>query len=114
MKAATVAATHFTPEEEALLTALDAAAHDLLRLEDQRVGKIAPCWLVCSEETRAEYRRKVIDLANEKCVIPIFSVEHGARQFDRLINRHLVEAWRAAELEAKREREGGNPRAFWT
>jgi len=53
----------FTVEEKKILTALDAAAHDLMRVESRIKGEIPPCWLVCSDEVRAVYREKVIDLA---------------------------------------------------
>lgn len=107
--------TGFTPEEESRLTALDAAAHDLMRLEDTRTGKIAPCWLVCSEETRIEYRRKVIDLVNGKLglLIPC-TLETAPRVFSRLVSQHLVDQWRDSELKAKQARDAGSPRAFFT
>jgi hypothetical protein len=109
-----VSTVGFTPEKEKKLTALDAAAHDLLRVENDRQGKIAPCWLVCSEDTRAEYRQKAVDFANKHSVLPVFSVEYAPKQFERMISRHFIERWRAAELEAKKGREAHDPRSFFT
>jgi hypothetical protein len=102
----------FTTEEEKILTALDAAAHDLMRVECRIKGDIPACWLVCSDETRAEYRKRVIDLAvaNGGCLA--FVVE-PSRLFERAIPRHLIDAWRAAELSAKARREENDAHAFF-
>ncbi len=105
---------NFTSDEEKLLTPLDAAAHDLLRVESERKGMVAPCWLTCSNETRDEYRRKIIDMVNEKMGLATITMEFAPKQFARLIPPALIERWRAVELEYKRLRIEGNPRAFFT
>lgn len=103
----------FTVEEEKILTALDAAAHDLMRVERQGKGETPPpCWLVCSDEIRAEYRRRVTDLVVAKGGFLALAVVPAAL-FERMIPKHLVDAWRAAELAYKAEREANNPRAFF-
>jgi hypothetical protein len=102
----------FTAEEEKILTAHDAAAHDLMRVESRDKGEVSPCWLVCSDEIRAEYRRRVIDVAAGAGGLKVLVAEPTAL-FERLVPKHLVEAWRAAELAAKEDREAGNPRAFF-
>lgn len=103
----------FTFEEEKILTALDAAAHDLMRTVDARAGKTSPCWLVCSDAVRAEYRQRVIDLAAGACGVSVLDIEPVVL-FERVVPKHLVDAWRKAELAAKEGRAANDPRAFFT
>lgn len=103
----------FTPDEEKLLTPLDAAAHDLLRTESARANQIPPCWLVCSDAVRAEYHQKVSDLVTSHmgflaCTVDVPTV------IAKSIPKHLVDAWRTAELQAKADRAENNPSAFFT
>lgn len=105
----------FTAEEEKILTAFDAAAHDLMRAESQSRGEIPLCWLVCSDKIRSEYRKRVLDLVGahrgfQGLQAP--EVELSAL-FDRMIPKSLVDAWRAAELTAKSGRERQDPCAFF-
>jgi hypothetical protein len=102
----------FTPEEEKNLTALDAAAHDLMRVESRDKGEIPPCWLVCSDEIRATFRQRVIDLTVAHGGLLTSMVKPSAL-FERVVPRSLVEAWRAAELDAKVRRAGQDPRAYF-
>lgn len=104
--------TAFTADEEKILTALDAAAHDLLRTESSRSGQIAPCWLVCSDDVRAEYRRKITSIVTTQMGFLAVAADIP-KVIEHSIPKHLVQAWRDAELNAKSERADNNPRAFF-
>jgi hypothetical protein len=106
-------ASVFTPEEEQILTPLDAAAHDLLRVESARNNQVAPCWLVCSDEVRAEYRQKITNIVTEK-LGPLASTVDVSKIIEKSVPTSLVDRWQAAELDAKIGRARNNPRAFFT
>lgn len=107
--------TTLTAKEEAEFTAFNAAAYDLVRMNAHHAGTIPPMWLCMSEEAKAEARRSFSRFLWEKSNIVVNNDDELRRAVPGLsesLNRGVAQ-WKAAELEMKKERAAGNPRAFF-
>ena len=106
--------TTFTEQEKAEFTILNAISYDLHRSSST---DISPCWLCMSEEAKNDCRQKGINWLNDsiKPTIPI-NLETVDRICERMFSNVIeqpIEKWMKAELQAKEEREAGNPLAFF-
>ena len=110
-----------TTKEYALLSVFDAGAYDMHRAECRDNDVIPPMWLCMSDEARQEAREKfhakLIDLG-------MIKESKSLEDCQRYLNAQVwyngapdlaekVSLWREAEAGMKREREGGNPRAYF-
>ncbi len=103
-----MSAVQFTPEEEANLTPLDAAAADYMHVEALREGKIPPAWLCCSDEARSEARQNVLEMLRLKTGLHRTTLDEAAQLVERSLPASLLAAWHRAELALKQGRAEGN------
>jgi hypothetical protein len=103
-----------TEEELSILTPFDCLAHDVMRKRLADEGKIAPCWLVCSDESREKARDKALRMLRGASGRLTMTTDEAKRMAEKALNPALVEHWRGAEASHKFEREAGNPLAFFT
>ena len=98
--------TVFTAEEAAHFTITNAAAFDLLRTQPSR----PPMWLCMSEEAREDARVKLA----ARLGVQRDDLDEKLRMFGASIaGQDCLSRWRAMELEAKRLRDAGEPRAYF-
>jgi hypothetical protein len=102
-----------TVEELAILTSFDCLAHDVMRKKAADGGKVAPCWLCCSDDARADARNEALWLLRGATGRVSMSMDEAAQMAERAVASSLLERWREAEASHKTEREAGNPRAFF-
>jgi len=99
-----------TPEQDQQLTPYNAVAFDMLRVESKAEDKIPPCWLVLSEESRNQFRKKLqVALAAISFDIP--SAERAVSCVPEVVE--LGKKWRDAEIQFAILRLQGNPKAFF-
>jgi len=105
--------TSFTKEEELQFTAANAIAYDLLR---SKCNHDIPCWLCMSDEAKKEARIATVDWlnANANPLIPvnIYTLDVFCEENFLQLMAGLIEKWKIAELERKKEKALNNPLAF--
>ena len=102
-----------TSEELAEFTPLNQAAMALFM---QKSGSFPPpCWLCMSENARSEIRKALIAHLNEQMELSTpLTVETATTVVEATANiPEGVSKWKNAELALKRERENGNPNAYF-
>lgn len=107
----------FTEEEAAEFTAINRAAVDHIMVKAQKEPNvdISPCWLCMSVEARSQAREDLVSYLNEQMrpIVPI-TLETATKAVERTPGiQHSITMWKKAELAHKKEREGGNPRAYF-
>lgn len=99
-----------TPEEKRLLTPLAFFAHTLARESAAKNGAKSPCWLCTDEGIRNRALAKAEEFIRNKSAFPnTVNVESVAEK----AASKFISAWIEAELEYKKERDAGNPQAFF-
>jgi len=104
-----------TQEEQSEFTPINRAALDLLLQKQREGGSINPCWLCMSEDARQKAREDLISYLNEqkRPIVPM-TIETATKAIERLPNmQEAIDGWKRAELSLKKEREAGNPRAYF-
>lgn len=104
-----------TAEDKAQLTAFNAVAHDILRVEAAREGKLIPPWLILNEESREEGRRKALEVIRKLRLSrsPRLTLAEAAKIAADSLPIATLERWIAAEAMAKKARSEGDPGAFF-
>jgi hypothetical protein len=101
-----------TDVEELEFTTLNCVAFDLVRKESREKGQVPPCWLCMSETAKAEAKSRVLDTVSTTLGRKIRTDLEFNLLFSEAVSGFLPK-WREAELEFKKMREQGNPRAFF-
>jgi hypothetical protein len=105
--------TSFTKEEELQFTAANAIAYDLLR---SKRSHLVPCWLCMSDEAKKEARIATVDwlkIANPLIPVNIYTLDVFCEENLLQLIAGVIEKWKIAELERKKERALNNPLAFF-
>jgi hypothetical protein len=107
-------ANMLTENEQKELTLLNFVAFDTALTAARKTNTRIPTWFCSSEETKQEYRNKVIDALRPA----LFSTEDQA--VERFLKQHMTPAmeasfqrWKDAEAKWKEERANNNPQAFF-
>ena len=106
-----------TPEEVEEFTPINRAAIDWLlkRRQDEPDSPIPPCWLCMSPEARQEVQKDLLSYLNEQIrpIVPL-TEETAGSVVDHLPDiQHQIDLWKQAELSLKKQRQEGNPRAYF-
>lgn len=107
---------HFLEKNGSMnLTKLECAAHDYVRVKAQSEGKVAPCWLVMSDEAKLEAKQGLLKMLNDQRILSCTLTEDNFQfHCGHAVSNHLYQKWLQTEKEYQALREkGGDPLAFF-